>query len=91
MRVFCPEMDCLEGIMYGGGFVQGGFVRKWLMSRGSYVWRELRMKGVLSEGVLSEEVLSGGVFVRFVRAPFYAHVTSLHSGFHTAVEFYTSG
>ena len=30
MRGFCPEMDCLEGIMYGGGFVQGGFVRKWL-------------------------------------------------------------
>ena len=27
MRVFCPEMDCLEGIMYGGGFVRGGFVR----------------------------------------------------------------
>ena len=40
MRGFCPEMDCLEGIVYGGGFVQRGFVRKWLMSRGSYVWRE---------------------------------------------------
>ena len=26
MRGFCPEMDCLEGIMYGGGFVQGDFL-----------------------------------------------------------------
>ena len=48
MREFCPEMDCLEGIMYGGGFVQGGFVQKWLMSRGSYVWRGFCLEGVLS-------------------------------------------
>ena len=48
MRGFCPEMDCLEGIMYGGSFVQGGFVRKWLMSRGSYVWRGYCPEGVLS-------------------------------------------
>ena len=41
-------MDCLEGIMYGGGFVQGGFVQKWLMSRGSYVWRGFCPEGVLS-------------------------------------------
>ena len=27
MRGFCPEMDCLEEIMYGGGFLDGGFVR----------------------------------------------------------------
>ena len=45
MKGFCPEMDCLEGIMYGGGFVQGGFVRKWRMSRGSYVWRGFCPRG----------------------------------------------
>ena len=49
MRGFCPEMDCLEGIMYGGGFVQGGFVWKWLMSRGSYVWRGFCPKGFCPE------------------------------------------
>ena len=38
-------MDCLEGIMYGGDFVQGGFVWKWLMSRGSYVWRGFCPRG----------------------------------------------
>ena len=53
MRGFCPEMDCLEGIMYGGGFVQGGFVRKWLMSRGSYVWRVFCPRVFCPEGVLS--------------------------------------
>ena len=41
-------MDCLEGIMYGGGFVQGGFVRKWRMTRASYVWRGFCPEGVLS-------------------------------------------
>ena len=55
--------------MYGGGFVQGGFVRKWLMSRGSYVWRGFCPRGVLSKGVLS----GGG----FVRAP-YTHTTRTH-------------
>ena len=34
--------------MDGGGFVQGGFVRKWLMSKGSYVWRGFCPEGVLS-------------------------------------------
>ena len=71
MRGFCPEMDCLEGTMYGGGFVQGGFVRKWLKClEDVYVWRQLCMEGVLSEGVLS----GGG----FVHAPFYTrHITAV--------------
>ena len=53
MSGFGPEMDCLEGVMYGGGFVQGGFVRKWLMSRGSYVWRGFCPRVFCPEGVLS--------------------------------------
>ena len=69
MRGFCPEMDCLEGIMYGGGFVQGGFVRKWLMSRGSYVWRGFYPRGFCPEGVLSAHqflVMQGASSVRQV-------------------------
>ena len=84
MRVFCPEIHCLEGIMYGGGFVQGGFVRKWLMSTGSYVWRGfcprgfcLRWfcpRGFCPEGVLSAHRMEGVLFEIFfggvfVRAP----------------------
>ena len=58
IRGFCPEMDCLEGIIYGGGFVQGDFVRKWLMSRGSYVWSGFCLRGFCPEGVLSAHHLS---------------------------------
>ena len=77
MRFFCPEMDCLEGIVYGGGFVQGGFVRKWLMSRGSYVWRGFCPRGFCprgfcprgfcTEGVLSAYFQEGSINVLFFK------------------------
>ena len=28
MKGFCPERACLDGVMYGGGFVRGVFVRR---------------------------------------------------------------
>ena len=61
MKGFCPEMDCLEGIMYGGGFVQGGFVRKWLMSRGSYEWRGFCPRGFCPRGFCPREFCPEGV------------------------------
>ena len=56
MRVFCPEMDCLEGIVYGGGFVQG------VLSR----------YGLCLEGVMYGGGFVRGGFVRggFVRRGF---------------------
>ena len=74
------------------GFCPRGFVRKWRMSRGSYVWRELCMEGVLSEGVLSEGVLSEGVLSGGVLSAHRStHMSHHWSAFHTAVELYTPG